>query len=853
MISYDLIGVQGANVGAVNAEASAGDGVGGVGGAPMDANAAAASEAAAESLNRAVMQLATVATAGAGNQTVTLSSPNLNLTTESRLPSEIALRPIVCETANEPVEVQMPTSILQAAPGANASLPVSVVLFTTAQNMRTLAVTGRNSTGAPTLSPTVSFSLVQSGAELSVSGASQPINVSVPYRPTLANSSDGAAPCVGTPANETEAVLCPSTVECRFWNATLSAWSTDGCVTIASAGGAFTCSCDHLTDFIVFEFPQSGDELLATALSSVAFNSLGRRALECGLNPSRSWESVPEIWGCVFFLLLLAFSLLGNATYHDSIELHNTIALLEGRHKDERRKKQAKADALKAKTAERQLQHQETRRLKRQDTRSLKRQATGKIAPKEYEMGSPPPSPPEDAPEGAEAAPAAASPEPELTVTTVESQPVAFEPEPAAAAAPAPEPPAAALAPEPPAAAPSSAAIAPVAATPAVDGAAALSMLVGSTGAKAVAGGAVENGAARRIQGRWKAAKFAAQAETVAERWHKDVDSVWKRLCLECNRSHTLCAGILYRGSGGYTRAQTCMILINSFAFEAVILLLFYSAPAEGATVINPVGIIFSGTVCGLIVVPTMVSFAWLFHPMTFVRFGRWCLVAFFCWPKWLANCCCRSSGKVTPGTATAEPAKVEGALSRVHAPLDTPPESAPIAADSSSTKQAAPEDAPTFAYVPKEERHFSYESMNDVMIKASLSQSWKRKDWPAVRQILFGWGSNLFLFFAMVFSFMLYGCELFEPRRDPDDPTVGYGDPNDATVAGNTDELILAWFLSAFQRFVLHEPTIILASKGLPILFASAFCMNCCGETIVNLLTTVFTVLMACITEITK
>ena len=43
-------------------------------------------------------------------------------------------------------------------------------------------------------------------------------------------------------------------------------WSTEGCVTIREEGGdAYTCSCDHLTEFIVFEFPTSGDELLATA------------------------------------------------------------------------------------------------------------------------------------------------------------------------------------------------------------------------------------------------------------------------------------------------------------------------------------------------------------------------------------------------------------------------------------------------------------------------------------------------------------------------------------------------------------------------------------------------------------
>ena len=39
----------------------------------------------------------------------------------------------------------------------------------------------------------------------------------------------------------------------------------------------------------------------------------------------------------------------------------------------------------------------------------------------------------------------------------------------------------------------------------------------------------------------------------------------------------------------------------------------------------------------------------------------------------------------------------------------------------------------------------------------------------------------------------------------------------------------------SAVNRFVLAEPLIILISKGAPVLFASAFCANCLGETITN------------------
>ena len=61
---------------------------------------------------------------------------------------------------------------------------------------------------------------------------------------------------------------------------------------------------------------------------------------------------------------------------------------------------------------------------------------------------------------------------------------------------------------------------------------------------------------------------------------------------------------------------------------------------------------------------------------------------------------------------------------------------------------------------------------------------------------------------------------------------------------AGNADALIFAWLLSCFQRFVLFEPTLILANKGLPMLFASAYCATCCGEAIVESLSLLFVIL---------
>jgi len=324
----------------------------------------------------------------------------------------------------------------------------------------------------------------------------------------------------------------------------------------------------------------------------------------------------------------------------------------------------------------------------------------------------------------------------------------------------------------------------------------------------------------------------------MTKRWHKDVDTVCKRLCLAFILSHTLCTGILYRGSAGYTRAQTAMVLINGFAFELIMLCLTYSPPAEGPYTINIVGIIISATICGLIVVPAMVSFAWVFHPITFIRFGAWLVRAFFCWPLWIFRALCAKT-RVAPGGSSEEAGKNDDDGRDAHPARravrygggsgyfrdDT---SAVVAASQRSTSGM--------------QQTLSYKSLQEGMLKASITYTYERKDWPAFRLVLLGWVTSWVLFLAMLYTFLLYGCHLFEPRERPND-----------RPAGQTDELIVAWSLSALQRFVFHEPTLILASKGLPILFASAFCMNCCGEAIVNLLTVAFEVIMTCVSKIAR
>ena len=67
---------------------------------------------------------------------------------------------------------------------------------------------------------------------------------------------------------------------------------------------------------------------------------------------------------------------------------------------------------------------------------------------------------------------------------------------------------------------------------------------------------------------RWRQAKLVADQELLTKRWHKDVNRGYKRLWLFFKDSHTLMAGVIYRGVGGYTRAQTVMVLLVRHEIE---------------------------------------------------------------------------------------------------------------------------------------------------------------------------------------------------------------------------------------------------------------------------------------------
>ena len=354
---------------------------------------------------------------------------------------------------------------------------------------------------------------------------------------------------------------------------------------------------------------------------------------------------------------------------------------------------------------------------------------------------------------------------------------------------------------------------------------------------------------------RWKQAQAKTNAMKLTKRWHKDVDSLWKRVCLGCTAKHSLCAGILTRGLAGFTRAQTMMLLFNGFAFELVMLCLLYSQPtplavdnvtglpleeAGPAVVINPVAIIISATLAAIICIPVGLIFGWVFDPIILVNVIKNLLWLILCWPYWLVwkrllkRLWNRSSFVVAPAPQSYSSTVVQSPPQRI-------------------VRQAS-----------LAGRVFSYASLDEGLLKASLTFTWKNKDWAAVRKILLGWTLSFLLFAIMCFTFVLYGCQLFE-SQDMVGDDAGDGDVNNSDgngdglavvraiplikQAGNPVELIISWLLSCFQRFVLLEPSLILANKGLPMLFASAFCANCCGNSIIESVSLLFVI----ITEFVK
>ena len=128
---------------------------------------------------------------------------------------------------------------------------------------------------------------------------------------------------------------------------------------------------------------------------------------------------------------------------------------------------------------------------------------------------------------------------------------------------------------------------------------------------------------------KWKRMEVAKDQIIMTRRWHTDVDAWYKRMWISCKNSHTLLAGLVYRGTQGMSRAQTVQILMNSIALEIVVLCMQYSESSTTLT-LNLVYVLVSGTFGALISIPAMTLFAAAFHPQIIVNLMRW-LVPLIC------------------------------------------------------------------------------------------------------------------------------------------------------------------------------------------------------------------------------
>ena len=113
----------------------------------------------------------------------------------------------------------------------------------------------------------------------------------------------------------------------------------------------------------------------------------------------------------------------------------------------------------------------------------------------------------------------------------------------------------------------------------------------------------------------WAKARAVKTQVKLSKRWHKDVNTWYKRLWLVFKGSHTLLAGLLYRGTVGFSRAQTVMILSNSVVLELVVLCMQYTVDTTDIVDVDIVTIVASGTFAALVCIPGMLVFAAAFHP----------------------------------------------------------------------------------------------------------------------------------------------------------------------------------------------------------------------------------------------
>ena len=666
-----------------------------------------------------------------------------------------------------------------------------------------------------------------------VRNSPSPINVSVPFTPSANATAPNVTLCTAPNASGLWEGGCDFAIECRFWNVSggesAGFWSTEGCRPDPQPDGTVTCSCDHLTDFIVFQFPTSTEEvphrrphpptppararpphplphpeeggsgdwsgltawrvmshavpqLVALIAGTVKVRDITSRAWQCVASPSRSLRSAPVIWGLNWGFCIALLLLLTNAILRDRSEMALMQALVAG--------KNAEALVTAAHGKPRQARgfslisiHPKRLFNGRSESNTCKGTMVAK-GPSPV-PASPPPSPGGD--NGSKAADG-------------------IVPSPRTSAWDAP--------PVPP----------------------------------------KQGGLERQGTRRWTQANRILKTQATLQVWHSGVDRWYKRLWRGFLRDHTLCAGIFARGVAGYTRAQTVMVLLNSVLLETIILCMWFApAVSEGPMVINPVTVVISGTLSACIAIPGIVVFACLFKPYIFINFSRWLLRNLFCWPCYVqkAFTACYQHKKVAPVTdAEAETGSGGAGGASTNGRKATPKGRMQnmAAFEKLSSRGLEHYVTPVGEIDPatggKSARTYSYASLNETLLVSSIGYTVKKRMWRAVVKILFGWLCSYLCFVGQLIVISAYGCELFEG--------MAYRDPTSSPPVGNTDEFWVTWGFSVLQRFVINEPMLIVIARGLPMLFATACCANCCGETIQGCLAVTLTAVVNCIKQAT-
>ena len=127
---------------------------------------------------------------------------------------------------------------------------------------------------------------------------------------------------------------CAEALQCRYWDAAESTWSSEGCRTLdGDSATTIVCECDHLTDFMVIVVPQTWEEFEEYALQGLEINTFTwDEAMVCLDNPS--WERFPFVYAVVIVLVVIEVIGVMEAVQRDNKELKQIEALVAARTKD---------------------------------------------------------------------------------------------------------------------------------------------------------------------------------------------------------------------------------------------------------------------------------------------------------------------------------------------------------------------------------------------------------------------------------------------------------------------------------------------------------------------------------------